>query len=93
MTKKTPPRLLVSEDAERRAVECIEAGDLAGAQSIILEELETWFGEHTHQTARRCLRCGQTVYTSAPTILCDGIISKVVPLSKHEPVPMIGADE
>jgi len=35
---------------------------------------------------RRCLRCNQIVHTTAPTILCDGVVAKVVPLSKHEPV-------
>lgn len=35
---------------------------------------------------RRCLRCNQPVFTDAPTILCDGVVSKVVPFSTHEPV-------
>lgn len=44
-------------------------------------------------THNKCLRCGQAVDTDQPTILCDGVVSKVVPLSVHTPVGQPDAEE
>lgn len=35
---------------------------------------------------RRCLRCGERVRVEGETVLCDGVVSKLAPLSVHVPV-------
>jgi hypothetical protein len=36
---------------------------------------------------RRCIRCGERVRIEGETVLCDGVVSKLAPLSVHEPAP------
>lgn len=35
---------------------------------------------------RRCMRCGERVRVEGDTVLCDGVVSKLAPLSTHVPV-------
>ena len=35
---------------------------------------------------RRCTRCGERVRVEGETVLCDGVVSKLAPLSVHEEI-------
>jgi len=36
---------------------------------------------------RRCTRCGERIRVEGETVLCDGVVSKLAPLSVHTLVP------
>lgn len=42
---------------------------------------------------RRCLRCGERVRAEGDTILCDGVVSKLAPISTHTPVTYNGTSQ
>lgn len=64
--------------------------DLAGDKEVVRTRLSYSRMDNPPKDqpteAKKCLRCGQAVMTDQPTILCDGVVSKVVPFSVHEPV-------
>lgn len=58
---------------------------------LVSEAAYRWTREQDKKEAkevplRRCLRCGERVRVEGETVLCDGVVSKLVPLSVHVPV-------